>query len=366
MLRRALFPVLMACATAVAICPACNGQGSTSSTLRFTEDTWDFGTIKEIDGPVSHTFEFTNTGKNAIVIERVSVSCGCTSPSYSKEAVMPGKKGTVKITYDPSMRPGPFNKEIYVVSNNGKNNNKLIIEGTVEGRPRTMEEDYPYVFGDGFRLNTLSANFHYVAQGRTTQTTVGYANSSERPVKVSLNVVPNDGVISVDPIATVCAGCWGELALTANVPTGDMYGKQVYRVIPVVDGIQQSPGITVTIIATDDFSRINKAEAPSAVFSAAFYNFGTVKPGAKPTHTFTLTNEGKTDLVIRSIEPQAGISVDVIKGVKIEPGKTAEIKCTLNTSGAKKGTFTRVVSIITNDPGRPMRELRLAASVEGD
>ena len=39
---------------------------------------FDFGTIKEADGKVSHTFEVSNTGDMPLVITRVIASCGCT------------------------------------------------------------------------------------------------------------------------------------------------------------------------------------------------------------------------------------------------------------------------------------------------
>ena len=41
---------------------------------------FDFGTIKEADGKVSHTFEVSNTGDMPLVITRVIASCGCTTP----------------------------------------------------------------------------------------------------------------------------------------------------------------------------------------------------------------------------------------------------------------------------------------------
>ena len=56
------------------------GQNKVRSVLKFTEEVWNFGRIEELDGPVSHTFTFTNTSKKPVVIEDVSVSCGCTTP----------------------------------------------------------------------------------------------------------------------------------------------------------------------------------------------------------------------------------------------------------------------------------------------
>ncbi|MCK4700035.1 MAG: DUF1573 domain-containing protein, partial [Bacteroidales bacterium] len=63
--------------------------------ISFDKLTHDFGTFKEEDGNVTCKFSFTNTGSIPLVINRVIASCGCTSPAWSKEPVMPGRKGFV-------------------------------------------------------------------------------------------------------------------------------------------------------------------------------------------------------------------------------------------------------------------------------
>lgn len=98
----------------------------------FTEEIHDFGTIPE--GPkAEYEFSFVNKGSEPIVIQQVHASCGCTTPSYSKEPVKPGKKGTIKAVYNTQGRPTPFNKTITVVSNAGTK--VLVIKGTVEKTP---------------------------------------------------------------------------------------------------------------------------------------------------------------------------------------------------------------------------------------
>ena len=80
------------------------------------ELTYNFGTIAEADGLASHTFEIKNTGDGPLVITRVTASCGCTQPEWTKEPVAPGKTGNVKVTYNPKGRPGPFYKTISISS----------------------------------------------------------------------------------------------------------------------------------------------------------------------------------------------------------------------------------------------------------
>jgi hypothetical protein len=104
----------------------------TPENMYFKFSTHDFGTIQE--GPsAEHEFEFVNTGKEPIIISNVSASCGCTTPSYSKDPVLPGKKGTIKAIYNTQGRVSPFTKTISITSNAGLK--VLTIKGEVEKAP---------------------------------------------------------------------------------------------------------------------------------------------------------------------------------------------------------------------------------------
>jgi hypothetical protein len=91
----------------------------------------NFGIIKEEIGSVSTQFEFTNTGKSPLIIQRVSVTCGCTTPSYTEEPILPGKKGTIAVDYSTVHRPGTFNRPIRVYTNVPDTVYVLTIKGNV-------------------------------------------------------------------------------------------------------------------------------------------------------------------------------------------------------------------------------------------
>ena len=65
----------------------------------------DFGTIMEAKGPVTCTFEFTNTGDKPLLIIDAAASCGCTRPEFPAKPIKPGKKGKIKVTYSPTGVP---------------------------------------------------------------------------------------------------------------------------------------------------------------------------------------------------------------------------------------------------------------------
>ena len=112
-----------------------NAQG----VIKFTKETHEFGKVEE-GVQASHTFEFTNTGTAPVVISNAQPSCGCTTPDWTKEPVMPGKTGFVKASFNSSGRPGNFNKNITVISNSETPQIALTIKGEVIPKPATEEK----------------------------------------------------------------------------------------------------------------------------------------------------------------------------------------------------------------------------------
>ena len=98
--------------------------------ITFQETEHDFG--KLIEGEtVAFNFSFTNTGKSDLVIADVSTSCGCTVPSYPKNAIRPGEGGVIKISFNSRGRRGFQTKTIVVVANTQPNVTQLRIKAQV-------------------------------------------------------------------------------------------------------------------------------------------------------------------------------------------------------------------------------------------
>jgi hypothetical protein len=98
--------------------------------IEFKSETIDYGTIEnKSDG--NREFHFTNTGNTPLVITNAKGSCGCTVPTWPKEAIAPGESSVIKVHYD-TKRTGPFTKTITLTSNAVNAPTKVIkIKGTV-------------------------------------------------------------------------------------------------------------------------------------------------------------------------------------------------------------------------------------------
>ncbi len=103
---------------------------------------YDLGDVPE--GPVAtHIFEFSNTGNAPLVITNITTSCGCAVAEWTKEPVLPGKKGIVSVQYRTNGRVGLFTKDIFIMSNVKKDVAEngaylLHIKGTVKPKDPEM------------------------------------------------------------------------------------------------------------------------------------------------------------------------------------------------------------------------------------
>jgi len=96
----------------------------------FEAQTFDFGKIKQ-GVPATHEFTFTNTGSVPLIITNVQASCGCTTPDWSRDPILPGGKGFIKATYS-AASVGAFTKSVSVTANVEGGMVQLLIKGEVE------------------------------------------------------------------------------------------------------------------------------------------------------------------------------------------------------------------------------------------
>ena len=172
---------------------------SSQAVITFATRSHDFGTIQEVNGAVSYNFQFTNTGTAPILVKNVESSCGCTSPEWSKQPILPGKTGYVKATFDPKDRPGFFDKTITVYSNARTPVVELKIKGTVQGKARTVLDDYPYELASGLRLPLEEISFMKARKGDVKSMSIGVFNNAGKPVTVPFANLPAHIRLAMEP-----------------------------------------------------------------------------------------------------------------------------------------------------------------------
>ena len=76
----------------------------------------DLGMISQGD-TIMHVYNFKNTGNMPLVLSNVNASCGCTTPSYSKEPVAPGERGFITVKFNSKGKEGKLNKTVTAYAN---------------------------------------------------------------------------------------------------------------------------------------------------------------------------------------------------------------------------------------------------------
>ena len=94
--------------------------------LTWEKKTHDFGDIYQGD-KVEHTFYFTNTGNEPLLITNVQVTCGCTTPKgWPRDPVAPGAKGELTVAFNSAGKSGKQDKTVTITSNASNNDGSVI------------------------------------------------------------------------------------------------------------------------------------------------------------------------------------------------------------------------------------------------
>lgn len=165
---------LLAIATACAV-PDAAAQGKTV----FTPSSHNFGDIQE-GTKARHVFTFTNEGNRPVAIRNVEVSCGCTTPEFTRTAVAPGETGQVTVVYDSQGRPGPFRRSVRVITDGQPSAAMLYVEGNVRSvsMDRAVAQGNVVFDQDVHRVGTINGNSEFPARVRMQ-------NKGDRPVRIT-------------------------------------------------------------------------------------------------------------------------------------------------------------------------------------
>lgn len=100
--------------------------------LQLKETEFDFSQIPQ-GKPVYHTFVIVNTGTEALKLDNVQASCGCTTPEWSRDAIPAGATADIKVGYNAAAE-GNFEKTI-TITYNGNQTKFFKIKGNVWKAP---------------------------------------------------------------------------------------------------------------------------------------------------------------------------------------------------------------------------------------
>lgn len=342
----------------------CRGQQEINAVFDNTE--WDFGSIEELDGPVTHVFTLTNKSRKDIVITRVASSCGCAATQYDRAPVKFKNSASIEVRFDPRDFSGPVRKTVSVAVSDGKTQQsmELLIYADVIPRALTIEDEYPLVLDEGLRVSGLHAPFGYLQHGTVRTDTLKLYNGSDKDIRLGISNAAGTGLLKAEIPSTLKPQEKAFMTVTYDLrAAGSVYGMVSDRIILTINGKRSNLPVNANAIITDDFSGIDKETAPIMVLDPAYHSFGRITRDEKLSREITISNTGATPLIIRNVSARKNTGSDLKEGAVIKPGESITTTITMTVSKDTYGIISGGITIISNDPEKPMRELRIAAEV---
>ena len=336
--------------------------------LTFEKTEHDFGKINESDGRVSTVFTFKNEGMTPLVLSNVRASCGCTTPTWTKEPVEPGQTGSITVTYNPNGRPGRFQKTITITSNATEPTKKLYIKGEVIPKPAKPSTKYNVQVGD-LSMRSKTIDLGTIKKGTVLSGELEYANLTQAAHNVELAVNAADAfLINQVTLPTVNANETGKFVFAIDSKKTKLYGPIEAYAYVVIDGkkeISETYKLTIKANIAEDFSQLTEEErllSPKMV-TESVVDLGTVAKGKVAKGQLTLLNVGVNPLQIRRVySTDKNIAIKAAKPIK--SGKKGAIAFEINIAGKEAGKYTRQIVVITNDPQQPQKTVTVNWTIQ--
>lgn len=327
--------------------------------ITFNEKKHEFGVISDKGGKVSFDFVLTNNSDEPLLISNVKASCGCTTPSWTKTPIEPKKSGTITVSYNPSGQHGSFLKSITVHTSQGAPIT-LQISGEVTNAsipvPKKAEETYPVALGD-YLLKSKDLNFGQLDPSSSKTIRLEVFNNSDKPVTQKITP-PKYFTVNYSPVVEPKKE--SVIELTFLVANYSKYGYANGDLIFHINGQKQIFPYSALIL--DDFSKGDpnkKANAGKINTNTPEINFGNFTAGTG--RTLKLSNSGNSVLNIRNIQSSSPWVTPSKTALVINPGEIVEIKVNIDKNKIKS-SFNSTLSIVSNDPGRPLLEVKVIAN----
>ena len=106
-------------------------------------------------------------------------------------------------------------------------------------------------------------------------------------------------------------------------------------------------GKTNNNVDHESFGIDSTLQKTSIRFDDVQYNFGQIKEGEKVVHVYEVTNTGKSDLLLLSVQPSCGCTTPKWDKRPIRPGKKGHIEVSFDSKG-RPGAQHKTITVVTN------------------
>ncbi|MCE5250498.1 DUF1573 domain-containing protein [bacterium] len=298
--------------------------------VKFSQTSHNFSTVNEGE-KLSNIFSFTNIGSEPLEVYARS-TCTCAVAVTSKNRILSGDKGEIKVEFDTNGKKGQVKQTVFVKTNDP--NNKYV----------TL---------------TISADVKQsikVVPDRILVEEMTVGEVIEREIQI---IDSGNGTLKVMSVDTP------EGVRVKNLPEENMSTKTIPMQLIIESGKVLGDFEKKIIIHTNDSKRsiitvpvTGKVIGNVKAFPAAFY-FGEIKPDTTIIKEITLSSDKHA---IKQLSAKSKSSFVKIEVVSIDGGHKYQLKAVL-TSPHKESLIRDTIAVYLTDKDDPVLEIPLYALV---
>ena len=304
--------------------------------------------------PVTAEFVLKNDGRKPLVINNVLKSCGCTEVDYPKTSIAAGESFVIKAVYD-AKQMGTFTKQVCLYTNADEEPFILSMRGKVVGSVVDFAGSYDEMLGV-IKSDAQEVEFDDVNRGDRPVQRIHIFNPTDEVLEPVVMHLPDYLHAFVSP-SKVAPRHSAEISFVLDSKKLRDLGlnqTSIYLGERPGDKIAPEKEIVVSAVLLPGFENMTpakKALAPKIEMSATDLNLGRFNGKKKLKGEILITNKGKSELDIRSMQMfTMGLQVNLKKS-KIQPGETVKMKVTAVAADLKKSRVRHPrILMITNEP----------------
>lgn len=304
--------------------------------------------------PVTAEFVLKNDGRKPLVINNVLKSCGCTEVDYPKTSIAAGESFVIKAVYD-AKQMGTFTKQVCLYTNADEEPFILSMRGKVVGSVVDFAGSYDEMLG-AIKSDAQEIEFDDVNRGDRPVQRIHIFNPTDEVLEPVVMHLPDYLHAFVSP-SKVAPRHSAEISFVLDSKKLRDLGlnqTSIYLGERPGDKVAPEKEIVVSAVLLPGFENMTpakKALAPKIEMSATDLNLGRFNGKKKLKGEILITNKGKSELDIRSMQMfTMGLQVNLKKS-KIQPGETVKMKVTAVAADLKKSRVRHPrILMITNDP----------------
>jgi hypothetical protein len=303
--------------------------------------------------PITAVFEFRVKGSKKVRIKEVRPDCNCTKVEYPKTDQ--GDKFQIRMTYD-ARQLGHFDKQAAIVTNATSKPFYIRMKGIVLREYQDLSKNYPITMGN-LLLDHSDLEFDDINRGDQQVQVIHIYNGDTKVAQPNLMHLPPYLTATMVP-ERLGPGRAGTMTVTLNSNQLHDYGltqSAVYLAENPGDTVSADHEIGVSAVLLPSFMGMTTAQkqyAPKMLLSKTTVDI-LFNGKSKKRDIIEITNKGRTELDISSLQLfTGGLKVSLGKS-KLQPGEKTTLKITAMRDELKKVRTRPRILMITNDPDKP-------------